>query len=290
MHPTALRIRTVRVDMLRPTPIIMTQRLRNTPSHVRRNHTIHLRANHPLATPDIMKTEMSTKFLRTYVLGMSPTISARTMVKQAHITTHHRTKIMTQEHSHLPQIAAQYHQETDPALFAAATQQFHRTNAHPSRPNSVPVDEQAAYAAHEQAYGRHSGASAMDSEAMGSAAAMQALKMSAAQAQATSPSAEPASGEHEHKHTSQAPANTEANNSPPSNPQDKLIALAMAQAAKLFDKQSGGSPTGGSAASSAKTQAMHSAANIAMRMANQYRTTGKASFESGEMQGLIDYR
>ena len=83
----------------------------------------------------------------------------------------------------------------------------------------------------------------------------------------------------------------------------------MAQAAKLFDRKNGGSPSN-PAASQAKVRgslcffftfsllrakrhdffthtAMHAAASTAMRLATQYKTTGRISFQHGEMQSLI---
>jgi hypothetical protein len=62
--------------------------------------------------------------------------------------------------------------------------------------------------------------------------------------------------------------------------QDKIIALAMAQAGKLFDKKGGGDNQG-------KTQAMQSAATTAMRLMAEYKSTGKVNMEPGEMQKLM---
>lgn len=62
--------------------------------------------------------------------------------------------------------------------------------------------------------------------------------------------------------------------------QDKIIALAMAQAGKLFDKKGGGDNQG-------KTQAMQSAAATAMRLMGEYKSTGKVNMQPGEMQKLM---
>jgi len=68
------------------------------------------------------------------------------------------------------------------------------------------------------------------------------------------------------------------------NPQDKIVALAMAQAGKLFDKKNGGPGAGNQAA---KVDAMHSAAATALRLCGQYKTTGKVNLEPGEAQKLM---
>lgn len=62
--------------------------------------------------------------------------------------------------------------------------------------------------------------------------------------------------------------------------QDKIIALAMAQAGKLFDKKGGGDEQG-------KSQAMQSAAGTAMRLMGEYKSTGKVNMQPGEMQKLM---
>jgi len=77
--------------------------------------------------------------------------------------------------------------------------------------------------------------------------------------------------------------------------QDKIIALAMAQAGKLFDKKNGGGGGGGGASgaggapdkNAAKMQAMQSAGLTAMKLMGQYKSTGKVDLEPGEMQKLI---
>jgi len=67
--------------------------------------------------------------------------------------------------------------------------------------------------------------------------------------------------------------------------QDKLVALAMAQAGKLFDKKNGTAAQG--ANQDAKAEAMHAAAATAMRLAGTYKTTGKFSLQSGDVQQLM---
>ncbi|KAG1725478.1 uncharacterized protein EDB91DRAFT_1168171 [Suillus paluster] len=62
--------------------------------------------------------------------------------------------------------------------------------------------------------------------------------------------------------------------------QDKIVALAMAQAGKLFDKKGGGDNQG-------KSQAMQSAAATAMRLMGEYKSTGKVNMQPGEMQKLM---
>lgn len=62
--------------------------------------------------------------------------------------------------------------------------------------------------------------------------------------------------------------------------QDKIVALAMAQAGKLFDKKGGGDKQG-------KSQAMQTAAATAMRLMGEYKSTGKVNMEPGEMQKLM---
>lgn len=201
----------------------------------------------------------------------------------------------------------------------------------------------------------------MDSHAIGAAAAVQALKISASQNQSQPQGAYaavqgyPASSRPDQDHPTQpSPPSASASSHPlsttqpaaadkptpapggggdaapaagPGGPQDKIvrtcsvfveqhlimrsipqIALAMAQAGKLFDKKNGGAS--GSGNSDAKVQglfpsnsaslshgtdhhylfilaAMHSAASMAMRLCTEYKSTGKVNLQPGEMQGLI---
>jgi hypothetical protein len=153
----------------------------------------------------------------------------------------------------------------------------------------------------------------MDADAIGAAAAVQALKMSAEQNQLQpnlqqiqskphpthqvqtefdSSSSQPTWTGHA---AAQKPQPTteltsENDNEVPTpsavigghSPQDKIIALAMAQAGKLFDKKNGGSGN-----SDAKVQAIHAAGATALRLCGEYRSTGKVNLQPGEMQQLI---
>lgn len=85
--------------------------------------------------------------------------------------------------------------------------------------------------------------------------------------------------EDEDEDTSRAPT------SKGSSMQDKIVALAMSQAGKMFDKKNGGS--GGSGDSAAKSEAMKTAAATAMKLCSDYKTTGKLDLQPGEMQKLI---
>jgi len=200
--------------------------------------------------------------------------------------------------SHIPQIAQTHDDNTDPALFEQAAHQLHDTTTQAQHAPYEKSDYQAHMAAHEQAYGsnsQHSDAP-MDSDSIGSAAAIQAFKMmTAAQpspAQTPQPQVATQSAVQGHASTkkSSAPAADASPAGParpgPSSPQDKIVAVAMAQAAKLFDKKNGGSPSN-PAASQAKLKAVHSAASTALRLATEFKSSGKVSLQPGELQTLI---
>lgn len=165
--------------------------------------------------------------------------------------------------------------------------------------------------AHAQVYG--SGADSHTSAApdvLGAAAAVEALRLTAAdkqsQASGRPGGRRPNAGDDDASH-SNAPAGGLGSNKPTgglkpsyddddvdaspaptskgSSMQDKIVALAMSQAGKMFDKKNGGS--GGSSDSSGKSEAMKTAAATAMKLCNDYKTTGKLDLQPGEMQKLI---
>lgn len=172
--------------------------------------------------------------------------------------------------------------------------------------------------AHAQAYGSSNDDRPMANDDIGAAAAVEALKITAANNQS---GGRPQGGFHSDADTSHArpsaglssgaqhssdmggrpsggkpqgrPQNAESESDDDDQPaakpqvraggggmQDKIIALAMAQAGKLFDKKGGGDSQG-------KAQAMQSAAATAMRLMGEYKSTGKVNMEPGEMQKLM---
>lgn len=165
--------------------------------------------------------------------------------------------------------------------------------------------------AHAQVYG--SGADSHTSAApdvVGAAAAVEALRLTAAdkesQASGRPGGRHPNAGDDDASHTN-APAGGLGSNAPTGGPkpsyddddedpspaptskgssmQDKIVALAMSQAGKMFDKKNGGS--GGSGDSAGKSEAMKTAAATAMKLCSDYKTTGKLDLQPGEMQKLI---
>lgn len=165
--------------------------------------------------------------------------------------------------------------------------------------------------AHARVYG--SGADSHTSAApdvVGAAAAVEALRLTAAdkesQASGRPGGRRPNAGDDDASHTN-APAGGLGSNAPTGGPkpsyddddedpspaptskgssmQDKIVALAMSQAGKMFDKKNGGS--GGSGDSAGKSEAMKTAAATAMKLCSDYKTTGKLDLQPGEMQKLI---
>lgn len=221
------------------------------------------------------------------------------------------------KYSHLPAMAAAHDEYTDPALYHQAAAQLHHSTAQkPQHPAPASSEDQykSHFAAHAQAYGTDSDQlnTPMDTDTIGAAAAIQALKMSAAQNQSSSQAqTHPATSKPGTAHQTQSkqdppssgppatssttpqkppPTSTEDDEGPAptaggGGSQDKIIALAMAQASKLFDKKNGAG--GGSGNSDAKVQAMHSAAATAMRLFGEYKSTGKVNLQPGEMQQLM---
>ncbi|KAF8836808.1 hypothetical protein BDN67DRAFT_973710 [Paxillus ammoniavirescens] len=154
----------------------------------------------------------------------------------------------------------------------------------------------------------------MDNDTIGAAAALEAFKQTAAQHQSQGPPGAAAGRQGrprpDDSTSSNAPAGSFQSDRPaggqsakptPANDdeeeeeepasraaggggmQDKIMALAMSQAGKLFDKKGGGSASGGD--SQGKAQAMQSAAATAMQLFSQYKTTGK--IEPTDMQKIM---
>ncbi|KAG2107412.1 uncharacterized protein F5147DRAFT_204880 [Suillus discolor] len=178
------------------------------------------------------------------------------------------------------------------------------------------------FSAHAQAYGSDHDDRPMANDAIGAAAAIEALKLTAANnqsgnrpqqggrpqggfhADANAPHATPSAGgaqqssdmsgrpsggkpqgqpqnaEFEPESDDEGPAAKAQAPAGGGGMQGKIVALAMAQAGKLFDKKGGGDSQG-------KTQAMQSAAATAMRLMGEYKSTGKVNMEPGEMQKLM---
>ncbi|KAG1842926.1 hypothetical protein C8R48DRAFT_737131 [Suillus tomentosus] len=178
------------------------------------------------------------------------------------------------------------------------------------------------FSAHAQAYGSDHDGKPMANDAIGAAAAIEALKLTAANnqsgnrpqqggrpqggfhADANAPHATPFAGsaqqssdmggrpsggkpqgrpqnaEPESESDDEGPAAKAQASAGGGGMQGKIVALAMAQAGKLFDKKGGGDSQG-------KTQAMQSAAASAMRLMGEYKSTGKVNMEPGEMQKLM---
>ncbi|KAG6328048.1 hypothetical protein ID866_11041 [Astraeus odoratus] len=168
--------------------------------------------------------------------------------------------------------------------------------------------------AHAQAYGPGSNSNEpMDPDVIGAAAAVEALKLTAAGKQSQggrtpSEGRRPVSGDDsEYSNTpsgglkqsrptgdQRTYSDDEEEEGPGSAPaaskggsmQDKIVSLAMSQAGKLFDKKNGGSG-GESGDAPGKGEAMQSAASAAMRLCSEYQSTGKLNLQPGEMQQLI---
>ncbi|KAI5988561.1 hypothetical protein EDD15DRAFT_1369247 [Pisolithus albus] len=165
--------------------------------------------------------------------------------------------------------------------------------------------------AHAQVSGADSHTSATP-DVVGAAAAVEALRLTAAdkesQASGRPGGRRPNAGDDDASHTN-APAGGLGSNAPTggskpsyddedededasraptskgSSMQDKIVALAMSQAGKMFDKKNAGS--GGSGDSAAKSEAMKTAAATAMKLCSDYKSTGKLDLQPGEMQKLI---
>ncbi|KAG1804427.1 uncharacterized protein BJ212DRAFT_1394048 [Suillus subaureus] len=217
-----------------------------------------------------------------------------------------------QSYSHTPDNAAAYGDSSNPPRYQ-------------SNPSGGFDEEnyKSHFSAHAQAYGSGYDDKPMANDAIGAAAAIEALKITAANNQsgdrpqqggkpqggfhpdADAPHARPSAGlSSGAQHSSDMggrpsgggpqgrPQNAESesdDDEPAAKPQapkggggmqDKIIALAMAQAGKLFDKKGGGDSQG-------KSQAMQSAAATAMRLMGEYKSTGKVNMEPGEMQKLM---
>ncbi|KIM76745.1 hypothetical protein PILCRDRAFT_826141, partial [Piloderma croceum F 1598] len=220
-------------------------------------------------------------------------------------------------YAHLPALASAHDEYTDPELFHQAAQKLHHSqqehDQHSPGAGGKYDTFESHFANHAQAYGSDADhSSPMDTDAIGSAAAFEALKMSVAQNQSRPASSASPSPSGSPPHKTQPKQEEESGGGFPAqdtimamamgklsglgglgggssshaseNPQDKIIALAMSQAGKLFDKKNGGAGGGNPAA---KVDAMHSAASTAMRLCGQYKTTGKVNLEPGEMQNLM---
>ncbi|KAI6004334.1 hypothetical protein EDC04DRAFT_2785628 [Pisolithus marmoratus] len=163
--------------------------------------------------------------------------------------------------------------------------------------------------AHTQMYGSGTDSNARaDPDVLGAAAAVEALKLTAAGKQSQAggrPGGRRPNANDDDAEYSNAPAGGLGSNRPAggrkpsyddedeedaspaptstgSSMQDKIVSLAMAQAGKLFDKKNGGSGD-----SSGKSEAMQTAAASAMKLCADYKTTGKLNLQPGEMQKLV---
>ncbi|OAX35627.1 hypothetical protein K503DRAFT_868131 [Rhizopogon vinicolor AM-OR11-026] len=223
-------------------------------------------------------------------------------------------------YSHIPDIAATHSDSPNPALYQQyheAAQGLHENyQAQPPHPSGEFDEEKynSHFAAHAQAYGSDSDNRPMANDDIGAAAAVEALKITAANNQ--QPNARPQQGGRpqggfmnttdtsqdrpsgaqqggrpsggmphgrpQSAEESESGSEDEGDAKPqaPKGPQDKIIALAMAQAGKLFDKKGGGDNQG-------KSQAMQTAAATAMRMMTEYKSTGKVNMQAGETQKLM---
>ncbi|KIJ13178.1 hypothetical protein PAXINDRAFT_170790, partial [Paxillus involutus ATCC 200175] len=225
-------------------------------------------------------------------------------------------------YSHLAGIAKDHDEDTDPELYHQATQGLHEKIQSQSRPRVEDSDGEDRYKphfdAHKKAYGDDSDSHGpMDSDSIGAAAALEAFKQTAAQHQSQGPpggaagrqgrprpddstsSNAPAGGFRPDRPSGgqsgrPTPANDDDDDEDEEEPasraaggggmQDKIMALAMSQAGKLFDKK-GASGSGSGGDSQGKAQAMQSAAATAMQLFSQYKTSGK--IEPTDMQKIM---
>ncbi|KAF9220447.1 hypothetical protein BS17DRAFT_345403 [Gyrodon lividus] len=204
-------------------------------------------------------------------------------------------------YAHLAGIAAQHGADTDPEIYHQATQGLHEKIQSQSQSRPLVTSNQGSndedgykshFDAHKKAYGEDSDSHGpMDTDTIGAAAAMEAFKQTVAQHQSQSqgqgapsgaaagrPGAKPTSGDEEDDEDEEAPTRGSGSGGM----QDKIMALAMSQAGKLFDKKNSGS---GGGDSQGKAQAMQSAAATAMQLFTQYKTTGK--IEPSDMQKIM---
>ncbi|KAG1852733.1 hypothetical protein F4604DRAFT_1805295 [Suillus subluteus] len=219
-----------------------------------------------------------------------------------------------QSYSHTPDNAAAYGDSPNPPRYQ-------------SNPSGGFDEEnyKSHFSAHAQAYGSGHDDKPMANDAIGAAAAVEALKITAANNQSGDrpqqggrpqggfhsdadasharpsaglssgaqhssdmggrpsggkPQGRPQNAETEPDDEDEEPAAKAQAHAKGGGMQDKIIALAMAQAGKLFDKKGGGDSQG-------KSQAMQSAAATAMRLMGEYKSTGKVNMEPGEMQKLM---
>ncbi|KAG1843358.1 hypothetical protein DFJ58DRAFT_39145 [Suillus subalutaceus] len=182
-----------------------------------------------------------------------------------------------QSYSHTPDDAAAYGDSPNPPRYQ-------------SNPSGGFDEEnyKSHFSAHAQAYGSGHDDKPMANDAIGAAAAVEALKIAAANNQSgdrPQQGGRPQGGFHSDADTEpddedKEPAAKSQAHAGGGGMQDKIIALAMAQAGKLFDKKGGGDSQG-------KSQAMQSAAATAMRLMGEYKSTGKVNMEPGEMQKLM---
>ncbi|KAM6498535.1 hypothetical protein JOM56_006483 [Amanita muscaria] len=125
-----------------------------------------------------------------------------------------------------------------------------------------PVDEDSVVEAHRAAYDQEGGGSGLNAKSLGSAAAMQAFKKFTSGGGSSGSSSGGGGG---------------------GNTQTQLISMAMAEAAKLFDKSGGGS-------SGSKQDAVNGAAMMVMKLLVQSKfggtTGGSNSGGLGSLMGL----
>ncbi|KAH8928989.1 hypothetical protein BT69DRAFT_362826 [Atractiella rhizophila] len=165
------------------------------------------------------------------------------------------------EHSDGPDLdAAARHAAADRGdeeggLFGMALHHIKNTNA------SEPINEHEATRAHEEAYAKGN-ASSMDAKSIGTAAALQAMKMFTSGSGSAGASSHSSSG---------------------GDMQSKMIGMAMSEAAKLFES------TGGQAAGG-KTDAVSSAGATMLKLIVQSKLKGAGAMggsDSGGLSGLM---
>lgn len=147
----------------------------------------------------------------------------------------------------------------DSGLFDNAMS-FLKSRSHKDNDDDDEMDEHKVVEAHDRAYKQGAGGS-LDAKSMGAAAALQAFKQFTSGNNASNPSANTGGG---------------------GSSQTKLIGMAMAQAAKLFDSSGG-------AAGGQKQDAVNSAGTMIMKLMLKQKMgqmTGGGSGNSGGMGGL----
>ncbi|KAG9314770.1 hypothetical protein JVU11DRAFT_3853 [Chiua virens] len=197
-------------------------------------------------------------------------------------------------YTHLAGLAAEH--GDNPEEYRRATQGLHEKiqaqSGQPKRNNDD--DYKAQLDAHRKAYGDEDHGP-MDADAIGKAAAMEAFKQSATSGgSSNAPAGAFKTGKGGDNYSSKSgrpPRDDEVDEEEETagsrsggsgGLQDKMMALAMSQAGKLFDKKNAGSGGGGD--SGGKAQAMQSAAATAMQLFGKYQS-GK--LDSSDMSSVM---